>query len=193
MSYNGIGLKSSRGSGTNGYVTRSHADVRNADQKRKVNSQHGGFGKQLRRAAPVREVDKSMVDHHRRRQIEVQLAEMQDRMEDAGVPDAEIERRLERAREDFTKRFQKDEERRKQIQEQKEQRRLQQQNERSNRPEADPVTSKNNRLNQAFNMPSDYQEGEAFDSEAVAIRREARMIQKQIDIEKKKKLGKIKK
>jgi hypothetical protein len=56
------------------------------------------------------------ITNNRRLQIEVQLVEMQDRMEDAGVPDAEIERRLELAREDFTKRFQKDEERRKQIQ-----------------------------------------------------------------------------
>ena len=106
--YNGIGLKTQRGSGTNGYVTKSFADVRNTDERRKQNANHGGYRSGARRRAPVKQVDQGVADHHRRRQIEVQLAEMRDRWEDSGVPDNEIDRRIDSARQDMVHRFESD-------------------------------------------------------------------------------------
>ena len=52
------------------------------------------------------------MDHKRRRHVEVQLAEMRDRLEDSGVPDEEIERRIATARANFLKQYERDEQHR---------------------------------------------------------------------------------
>ena len=101
--YNGIGLKTARGSGTNGYVTTNRSSVSNPDYVRERN-RHLAPRSVRTMDARAMAPDPGVLDHQRKRQIEVQLCEMRDRLEDQGVPDAEIDRRVARARESLRER-----------------------------------------------------------------------------------------
>ena len=79
--YNGIGLETARGSGTNGYVQRNlsfirrhkdNVDYKSEEELRKLDSQ-------LNRG-PSREI----LDHERKRKVELKCMEMQELMEEQG-------------------------------------------------------------------------------------------------------------
>ena len=79
--YNGIGLETARGSGTNGYVQRNmsfirrhkdNVDYKSEEELRKLDSQ-------LTRG-PSREI----LDHERKRKVELKCMEMQELMEEQG-------------------------------------------------------------------------------------------------------------
>ncbi|KAK9470897.1 uncharacterized protein V1510DRAFT_354336, partial [Dipodascopsis tothii] len=96
MSYNNIGLATARGSGTNGYVQRniSHIKPRTYERQR-------GFDRDDPRAAPkTHPVSQDIVNHNKKRQIEVKLFELRDRLEDEGyvVAEDEIESQVARLR-----------------------------------------------------------------------------------------------
>jgi serine/arginine repetitive matrix protein 2 len=63
--YNGIGLQTPRGSGTNGYVQRNISAIRKT--KEKVPDY------QVKEDSAVRPFDPELVEHERRRQAEVSL------------------------------------------------------------------------------------------------------------------------
>ena len=90
--YNGIGIKSSRGTGTNGYVTRNLGAVRPARRRRddswKDNSR-------LKKRKP----NKDILEHKRKREIEVKVFELRDELEEKGMDEEEIERRCKELRE----------------------------------------------------------------------------------------------
>lgn len=82
MSYNGIGLSTPRGSGTNGYVTRNISHVRPAfaDQNK---------GKIYDRDDPSmqpkpRKLNKEIAEHDKKRKVEVRCFELRDKLEDEG-------------------------------------------------------------------------------------------------------------
>lgn len=86
--YNGIGLTSARGSGTNGYVTRNLGHVR---RRRKQT----GYRPPDLSAAPQahRKPNKEILEHKRKRQVEVKCMELRVRMEEQGcvaVPAADV-------------------------------------------------------------------------------------------------------
>jgi len=69
--YNGIGLSTPRGSGTNGYVQRNLAFVREKPQNPYQYQQS-----LVERQAPVQRVpNEEILEHERKRQIEVKLTE----------------------------------------------------------------------------------------------------------------------
>ena len=83
--YNGIGVETTRGTGTNGYVMRNLSHIRT---DRKDNRQMydyndskiiGGFESSL-----IKKPNKDILEHDRKRQIEVKCVELQDLLEEQG-------------------------------------------------------------------------------------------------------------
>lgn len=81
--YNGIGVATARGTGTNGYVQRNLCHIRT---DRKDNRQMsydssilGGFESSL-----VKKPNKDILEHDRKRQVEVKCVELQAALEDEG-------------------------------------------------------------------------------------------------------------
>ena len=79
--YNNIGLQTARGSGTNGYVQRNLSLVRM--RKENVNYRTDEDLARLENTNS-RKPNKEILEHDRKRQIEVKCVELQDMMEDQG-------------------------------------------------------------------------------------------------------------
>ncbi|OCF39199.1 pre-mRNA-splicing factor CWC21 [Kwoniella heveanensis CBS 569] len=91
--YGNVGLATARGSGTNGYVSRNTAFL-----KIREGPPGGSFGGRysdlddVRGSAPVhRAPDAGILEHERKRRIEVKVMELRDEMEDKGADDEAIE------------------------------------------------------------------------------------------------------
>jgi len=76
--YNGIGLQTPRGSGTNGHVQRNWAIVRN-DRVEGTYKMEESKADQLNK-----QPNKEILDHVRKRKVEVKCAELADILEDQG-------------------------------------------------------------------------------------------------------------
>ena len=104
--YNGIGLRTVRGSGTNGYVQRNLSYVRPAHQRRIAKfGQSGGIDSDLPKE---KKANREILEHYRKRDIEVKLLEAQVRMEDRGVSEADINSRLAEIRKRLTREAERD-------------------------------------------------------------------------------------
>lgn len=96
--YNGVGLTTPRGSGTSGHVTTNSFNLRGGrGGGGGGRGGHGGDGRGRGRGgggppARARPADPAILEHNRRRAIEVKLAELADALEEQGY-----ERRLEEA------------------------------------------------------------------------------------------------
>jgi serine/arginine repetitive matrix protein 2 len=92
--YNGIGLTTVRGSGTNGYVTRNMAHVsatRSAHIKN--GSKDGGMRGFEAPPAPKR-ANNDILLHNHKRDIEVKCVNLQEKLEEQGVEADEADRRV---------------------------------------------------------------------------------------------------
>ncbi|KAF8322067.1 cwf21-domain-containing protein, partial [Clavulina sp. PMI_390] len=91
--YNGIGLTTPRGSGTNGYVVRnlSHLRVRDPMSERAAEFDRG--------APTFREPDQGILEHERKRKIEVACLQLQLELEDQEIPQDEIDKQVDALRE----------------------------------------------------------------------------------------------
>ncbi|KAF4554090.1 Pre-mRNA-splicing factor cwc-21-like protein [Elsinoe fawcettii] len=78
-----VGLSTPRGSGTSGYVQRSSAFLKPRDN---INEKPADF--QSHRS---RQPDAAILEHDRRRQIEVKVFELRDKLEDEGKDEDEID------------------------------------------------------------------------------------------------------
>lgn len=76
--YNGIGLQTPRGSGTNGHVQRNWAIIRKAKDKVTYKTDEGKLD-QLNK-----QPNKEILDHVRKRKVEVKCAELADILEEQG-------------------------------------------------------------------------------------------------------------
>uniref|UniRef100_A0A0C9PRV7 SRRM2 protein n=1 Tax=Fopius arisanus TaxID=64838 RepID=A0A0C9PRV7_9HYME len=90
--YNGIGLQTPRGSGTNGHVQRNWAIVRKT--KDRVDYKSEEKGDQLNK-----QPNKEILDHVRKRKVEVKCAELMDILEDQGLTPEEIKSKVATYRE----------------------------------------------------------------------------------------------
>lgn len=79
--YNGIGLVTPRGSGTNGYVTRNMSFIRR--HKDKVDYKSEEELKKLE-ASMHKKPNQEILDHERKRKVELKCIEMQELMEEQG-------------------------------------------------------------------------------------------------------------
>lgn len=85
-----VGLSTPRGSGTSGYVQRNLAHLRPRDQIKPYDSAFSSHKQ--------RQPDKSILEHDRKREVEVKVFELRDRLEDEGVDEEEIETQTEALR-----------------------------------------------------------------------------------------------
>lgn len=89
--YNGIGLATPRGSGTNGYVTRNLSFIRK--HKDRVDYKSEEEIRKLENSL-IKTPNKDILDHERKRKIELKCMEMQELMEEQGYADDVIEKKV---------------------------------------------------------------------------------------------------
>ncbi|KAH7916782.1 pyridoxal phosphate-dependent transferase [Hygrophoropsis aurantiaca] len=90
--YNGIGLTTPRGSGTNGYVLRNMATLR-------VHQSAAERAAAWDVAPPKhREPDQAILEHEQKRKVEVKCLELQLQLEDDGIDEAQIEAQVDELR-----------------------------------------------------------------------------------------------
>lgn len=79
--YNGIGLTTARGSGTNGFVQRNWATVRKTKDQVNYRTEEEIAKLDL---ATNKQPNKEILDHERKRKIEVKCAELEETLEGQG-------------------------------------------------------------------------------------------------------------
>jgi len=85
--YNGIGLTTARGSGTNGYVQRNLSTIRKTKEKVQDYAAR-------EEDKAVRPFDPELVEHERRRQTEVRCLELRELLEEQGISESEIDEKV---------------------------------------------------------------------------------------------------
>lgn len=105
MSYNGIGLKTARGSGTSGYVQKSLApfgdriskhEEHQKKRKRIESDEQADHNERVDNAK--KEARHEINDHNKRRNIELKCLELRDKLEDDDVNDDIIEEKIRELR-----------------------------------------------------------------------------------------------
>ncbi|KAM3179837.1 hypothetical protein ACTXT7_017496 [Hymenolepis weldensis] len=96
--YNGIGLPTPRGSGTNGYVQRNLAFL--TTYKDKINYKTDEEVKHTD-AVPFKEPNKEILMHEKKRKVEVKCLELQMQMEDQGYTEEEVQSKVSALRKDL--------------------------------------------------------------------------------------------
>ncbi|KFY71423.1 hypothetical protein V501_03211 [Pseudogymnoascus sp. VKM F-4519 (FW-2642)] len=86
-----VGLTTPRGSGTSGYVQRNLAHLKPREQFKPYPTDGDLKHRQ-------RQPDKEILEHDRKRDVEVKVFELQDKLEDEGVDEEEIEKQTEALR-----------------------------------------------------------------------------------------------
>lgn len=94
--YNGIGLQTPRGSGTNGYTRTNKFFVKSKTGKVSHNTR--GFEAEQGTSGISRKPNKDILEHDLKRQIHVKLVVLEDKLTEQGYTEAEIAEKLEEAR-----------------------------------------------------------------------------------------------
>lgn len=94
--YNGIGLTTPRGSGTNGHVQRNLSSIRQKPLTQP--SIHQSKPAQ----GPIRKIDESILLHQKKRQAEVASLELSIQLEKQGLSPEEIKTRCDALLTEFT-------------------------------------------------------------------------------------------
>ncbi|XP_075522612.1 uncharacterized protein LOC142555573 [Primulina tabacum] len=95
--YNGIGLQTARGSGTNGYVQTNKFFIKPRTNKVVVDSSKGyELGEGM--AGVTRKPNGDILEHDRKRTIQLKLLVLEEKLIDQGYTDAEIAEKLDEAR-----------------------------------------------------------------------------------------------
>lgn len=82
--YNGIGLPTPRGSGTNGYVQRNLSSLRVKRPRDDRGGERDEKDRERLESQLNRQPNAEILEHQRKRQLEVKCAELQDMMEEQG-------------------------------------------------------------------------------------------------------------
>ncbi|CDR42328.1 CYFA0S09e01244g1_1 [Cyberlindnera fabianii] len=97
MSYNGVGLTTARGSGTNGFIQKNYTRSVESGYKRRQKNKEANNKRDQLASQLVR--DKELLKHDDKRKIELKVSEMRDELEDEGkLDDDEIDKRCEEYR-----------------------------------------------------------------------------------------------
>ncbi|KAI5480577.1 pre-mRNA-splicing factor Cwf21 [Pseudohyphozyma bogoriensis] len=149
---NGVGLSTARGSGTNGHIQRNLSNLR---PRERFDDRNAQSSKDL---YTHRAPDKDILEHERKRRVEVKCLELQVSLEDDGVAEEEIEKQVQALREKLlaVSEGQSGKERTGEIKSW----------ERHELGQAKQVA--NERLRMAMGISKDHVEGLAFDQEAQA-------------------------
>ncbi|KAK0101048.1 RNA-splicing factor [Cadophora gregata] len=92
-----VGLSTPRGSGTSGYVQRNLAHLKPRDQGKPYSTDLDSLKHRQRQP------DKDILEHDRKREIEVKVFELRDLLEDEGVHEDEIEEQADALRKKLLK------------------------------------------------------------------------------------------
>ena len=95
--YNGIGLQTARGSGTNGYVQTNKFLVRTKTSRVAVDG-NKGYGPDQGMGGISKKANKEILEHDRKRQIELKLVILEDKLSEQGYTDAEIAEKCDELR-----------------------------------------------------------------------------------------------
>ncbi|KAI3337600.1 cwf21-domain-containing protein [Xylariaceae sp. AK1471] len=98
-----VGLSTPRGSGTSGYVQRNLAHMRPRDRDRAAPYPRDLDHLKHRQRQP----DKGILEHDRKREVEVKVFELRDQLEDEGVEEDEIDRRCDTLRKELQEKMNK--------------------------------------------------------------------------------------
>jgi len=90
--YNGIGLSTVRGSGTNGYVQRNLSHVRPSKDKVNYKTEEDI---QKAEAQISRGPNQGILDHERKRKLEVKCLELEEVLRDQGYEDEEVAEKVQ--------------------------------------------------------------------------------------------------
>ncbi|XP_020580852.1 serine/arginine repetitive matrix protein 2 [Phalaenopsis equestris] len=94
--YNGIGLQTPRGSGTNGYIQSNKFFVK--PKSARVDTSAAAGPANPEGSGGVRKPNKDILEHDRKRQIQLRILVLQDTLADQGYTDAEIAEKIEEAK-----------------------------------------------------------------------------------------------
>ncbi|KAI1110757.1 pre-mRNA splicing factor CWC21 [Nemania sp. NC0429] len=102
-----VGLSTPRGSGTSGYVQRNLAHMKPRDRDRDRDRDRGApYPRDLDHLKHrQRQPDKGILEHDRKREVEVKVFELRDQLEDEGVEEDEIDRRCDALRKELRERM----------------------------------------------------------------------------------------
>lgn len=181
--YNGIGLRTPRGSGTNGYVQRNYAYVKEWRAPR-FETQRDDF---LRESPKIREANKEILLHEKKRKIEAELLRIRLQMEDEKKPQEEIEEFINNKRKEMLKQLEESENnksKKKSRYELEEEKRREKQiffgsQKRVGAMIQEAQQRKNERAMEALAIPKDFESGVAFDPELSRKKREQRRKQRE--------------
>ncbi|ORX43531.1 cwf21-domain-containing protein [Hesseltinella vesiculosa] len=157
--YNGIGLSTPRGSGTNGYVVRNLSHVKTMSKKIQENQD----GKQYKSRPP----NKDITQHDLKRKIEVECMELQLKLEEEGLSQEEIDLKVDAMRQAKLKTLDEAKPRDAKSLQEHETHLIQ---------EAKKL--ENQKLARAFRIKENHVEGAAFDRDLQRQRREKRRIER---------------
>ena len=91
--YNGIGLTTVRGSGTNGYVQSNKAYVKPINVRTATELNRGGLSKEEDwKAKTAGAGNAEIMDHARKRAVELKVLALADEMEDNGADEVDTSR-----------------------------------------------------------------------------------------------------
>lgn len=101
--YNGIGIMTPKGSGTNGYVQRNLANI--PRQRLDFKAALGQSFKSMTgdSAMKVRKANHELLLHEQKRKVENELIKLEDELRDAGMPEEEILTNIDRERKHMLK------------------------------------------------------------------------------------------
>lgn len=177
--YNGIGLRTVRGSGTNGYVQRnlSYINALRTRQTLAHNQRHGSSGGSNAHGSGKTQVapNHDILQHEQKRNVELKLIELSLDMEERGCDPEEIQDKVKRERERLLTRLQGGREAR-----QDKVMNMESSHARERRKEGE-----NQRIKDAFGITSDYMAGESFDP-VIQERRRLERMEKRKQAEKEK-------
>ncbi|KAJ3300481.1 RNA-splicing factor [Borealophlyctis nickersoniae] len=156
--YNGIGLTTARGSGTNGYVQRNLSALRPREKR-----QDQGSFDDLAPPSVLRKPNQDILDHERKRQVELQCLLLQENLEEQGLSEETVQERVTALRSQLTANLKK------MTQDTKELR------EHQVHQLAEAKEKKNAEMQRAFGIGSDFVEGAAFDRELQEEKKQERI------------------
>eukprot|EP00953_Heterococcus_sp_UTEX-ZZ885_P038288 19656-Heterococcus_DN1.PRE.4 len=176
--YNGVGLQTTRGSGSSGHVQHNKSHVRPDFFRDRVgkNQAVGGGGSQSwsHSQAMLKKGNDELLEHAKKRKVEAKIFELQEAMVERGYTDAEIEAKVTAVRAELEDRVP---------------------NEaafaystKNTHVAAANKEIENAKMRSAFGLSSDYAEGEAFDEAAQARRKVERAAAREVRKEEQKEI-----
>ncbi|KAJ3302420.1 RNA-splicing factor [Kappamyces sp. JEL0829] len=158
MSYNGVGLQTARGSGTNGFVQRNLSYLKNKTVQRKDITNYSQAPAQAVKAA-----NKDILDHEKKRAVEIKCLELEDKLLDEGLDEAAVEARVAKLRDELLSNLDATEKVEKKMKDWQTHQ-LAEAKERDNR-----------RFGEALGIKSDYKHGSSFSLERQEERKQERL------------------